>query len=152
MKRLKITVIIIIILVFVTSAVVWAIGPKANLANRAPSEYGIGTVYEQAMKDNKPFVALFYTDWCTYCKRFMPKYKILSDIYKDKYNFVMINVENPVYTKVVNDYAIGSFPTIYIIDPTLDNRILISNTLYDDLRKTRIELDRYLRIRAMIKE
>lgn len=137
----------VILTIVVTSTVVWAFSPKKDVK---PSEYGIGTTYELAMQDKKPFIALFYADWCTYCMRFMPKYKILSDIYKDKYNFVMINAENPVYDKVVQDYAIGGFPTIYIIDPTIDNRILINNTLYDSLPRLRAEFDRYLRVRAMI--
>lgn len=146
-KGLRVTLIIMAVLIFAISAVTWAFSPKKNLK---PSEYNIGTTYEFAIHDNKPFIALFYTDWCTYCMRFMPKYKMIADIYKNKYNFVMINVENPDFDSVVKDYAIGSFPTIYIIDPTIDNRILINNTLYDDLSKLRVEFDRYLRIRAMI--
>lgn len=139
--------IIIAIAIFAISASVWAFSPKKNVA---PSEYNIGVTYETAMQDKKPFIALFYTDWCTYCKRFMPTYETIKNIYKNKYNLVMINVENPTYEAVVRDYAIGGFPTIYIIDPTIDNRILISNTIYDDLSKLRIEFDRYLRIRALI--
>lgn len=144
---LKIALIIITITIFIVSTAVWALSPRKNLS---PSDYNIGTTYDLAMKDKKPFIAVFYTDWCTYCIRFMPKYKIISDIYKDKYNFVMINAENPTYGSVVEDYAIGSFPTVYIIDPTIDNRILINNTLYDDLSRLRTEFDRYLRIRARI--
>lgn len=146
--KLRITGVVIAVIIFAVSAAVWAFNPKKNLT---PSEYNISITYESAMQDNKPFVALFYTDWCTYCERFMPKYKILEDIYKDKYNFVMINAENQTYNKVVQDYAIGGFPTIYIIDPTIDNRILLNNTLYDDLSKLKVEFDRYLRIRAMIR-
>lgn len=149
MKRgLKIALIIIAIIIFAVSATVWAFSPNKNIT---PSEYNIGITYELAMHDKKPFIALFYTDWCTYCKRFMPTYKTMMDIYKNRYNFVMINAENPTYEAVVRDYAIGGFPTIYIIDPTIDNRILINNTIYDDLSKLRVEFDRYLRIRAMIK-
>lgn len=144
---LRIVGVFLVIAVLATSTFVWAFSPRKDLK---PSEYNIGTTYELAMQDKKPFVVLFYADWCTYCMRFMPKYKILSEVYKDKYNFVMINAENPAYEKVVRDYAIGGFPTIYIIDPTIDNRVLISNTLYDDLRKVRVELERYLRIRSMI--
>lgn len=147
-KGLIITLITLTVMVVTASALVtWALTPKANLK---PSDYNIGTTYELAMKADKPFVALFYADWCTYCKRFMPKYKILSEVYDDKYNFVMINVENPVYEKVVRDYAISGFPTIYIIDPTIDNRVLINNALYDNLFNIRTEFDRYLRVRAMI--
>lgn len=145
---LKVAGITMSIFIFAFSAIVWAFSPTKNVA---PSEYNIVITYESAMQDKKPFIALFYTDWCTYCKRFMPTYETMAHIYKNRYNFVAINVENPTYEAVVRDYAIGGFPTIYIIDPTIDNRILINNTLYDDLSKLRVELDRYLRIRAMIK-
>ena len=139
--------VVLILIVLVTSVTAWAFSPKKDLK---PSEYGIGITYERAMKDKKPFIVMFYADWCTYCMRFMPKYKVLSEIYKDKYNFVMINADNLDYYKVVKEYAIGGFPTIYIIDPTIDNRVLLNNTLYDNLRLVRVELDRYLRIRALI--
>lgn len=138
---------LIAIAIVVTSAVVWAFSPKKNLK---PSEYNLGIPYEQAMKEQKPFVAMFYADWCTYCIKFAPKFKIISDVYKNKYNIVMINIDNSAYDSLVKDYAISGFPTVYIIDPTIDNRILLNNALYDDLGKLRVELDRYLRIRAMI--
>ena len=146
-KKILITA-IIAIAIFITSAVVWAFSPKRNLK---PSEYNIGTSYEFAIKDTKPSIVLFYADWCTYCMRFMPKYKLISEIYKGKYNFVMINVDDPKYVSVIKDFYLGGFPSIYIMDPKIDNRIFISNTLYGDLRKLRIEFDRYLRIRSMIK-
>ncbi|MEI8128630.1 MAG: protein disulfide isomerase family protein [bacterium] len=141
-------IIVIIATVLITSAVVWAFSPKKNLK---PSEYNIGTTYELAIKDKKPIIALFYADWCTYCMRFMPKYKIIADVYKNKYNLVMIDAENPKYATLVKDYSIEGFPTMYIIDPNIDNRISLSNNIYDDLGKLRIEFDRYLRIRSMIK-
>lgn len=147
-KIFRITAIFITIMVLLTSAVVFAFSPKKNLK---PSEYGLGESYEFAIKDKKPFIALFYADWCTYCMRFMPKYKIIAEVYKDKYNFVMINYDDPNSSKIIRDYAVGSLPTIYIIDPTVDNRILIPNTIYDDLGRLRVEFDRYLRIRAMIR-
>jgi thiol-disulfide isomerase/thioredoxin len=148
-KDLIITLIALTIIIFTASALVtWALTPRADLK---PSDYNVGIPYELAMKADKPFVALFYADWCTYCKRFMPKYKILSEVYGNKYNFVMLNVENPAYQKVVRDYVISGFPTIYIIDPSIDNRILINNGLYDNLFSLRTEFDRYLRVRAMIK-
>jgi thiol-disulfide isomerase/thioredoxin len=135
--------------ILATSAIVWSFAPKKDLK---PSEYITSSIsYTQAMQDKKPFVVLFYADWCTYCMRFMPKFKVLTDVYKDRYNFVMINAEAPGAGDLISNYAVGGFPTIYIIDPTIDNRILINNTLYDDLGNVRTELDRYLRIRAMIK-
>lgn len=144
-KFLRIAGIIITVVVLATSAVVWSFSPKSE------SEQQIGITYEDAMKSQKPFIVLFYADWCTYCMRFMPTYRALSKIYGDNYNFVMVNGDVPANINLIQNYAIGGFPTIYIVDPVIDNRILISNTLYDSYDKLRVEFDRYLRIRSMIK-
>ena len=147
MKKKLLVTLAIIMTIFLASAVTLALGPKKD---QKPSDYNIGVSYEYAIKDTKPTIVLFYANWCSYCVRFMPKYKMIADVYQNQYNFVMINVENPRYKKVVEDYSIAGFPTIYIIDPSLDNRISIYNGIYDDLGKLRAEFDRYLRIRAMI--
>ena len=120
-------------------------------APKHPSDYRIGIKYEDALKSDKPMLTVFYVDWCGYCLKFMPKFKTLSNIYKDKYNFVMLNVEaNDTNGKLAEDVGIGGFPTVYIIDPKYDNRVLMPNTFYQDLTKFRVELDRYLRIRSLL--
>jgi thiol-disulfide isomerase/thioredoxin len=118
--------------------------------NRKPSEYNIGTTWEQAQKQDKPVLALFYADWCRYCIKFMPKYRLAHSLYKGKFNFVMLNVDEKSTEKLAQDYAISGFPTVYIIDPKYDNRVLLNNAIYMDLKKFRAELDRYLRIRAIL--
>lgn len=149
MKKKILTTMAIIAALAVTTAVTIAMSPKKDLK---PSDYAIGVTYEQAMADKKPFIELFYANWCSYCMRFMPKYKSIADIYKNKYNFVMINVDDEQYKKVVDEAGVSGFPTLYIVDPTIDNKISLNNSIYDDLKKLRVELDRYLRIRAMIKQ
>lgn len=120
-------------------------------APKHPSEYNIGISYNEAMLSDKPMLAVFYVDWCGYCLRFMPKFKVLSTIYKNKYNFVMINVESSdKMKKLADDVGIGGFPTVFILDPKYDNRVLMSNSYYHNLLKFRTELDRYLRIRALL--
>lgn len=120
-------------------------------APKHPSEYKIGISYDEAVKSDKPMLAVFYVDWCGYCLRFMPKFRILNTLYKNKYNFVMINVEGNQNTKALaEDVGIAGFPTVYIIDPKYDNRVLLSNSYYHNLKKFRVELDRYLRIRALL--
>ena len=120
-------------------------------APKHPSEYKIGISYDEALKSDKPMLAVFYVDWCGYCLRFMPKFRILNTLYKDKYNFVMINVEGDQNTRALaEDVGIAGFPTVYILDPKYDNRVLLSNSYYHNLKKFRVELDRYLRIRALL--
>ena len=115
-----------------------------------PSDYKIGITYDEAVKSDRPMIALFYVDWCGYCMRFMPKYKTIEKIYKDKYNIVMINAENPEMKKVVEDASLTGYPTMYILDPKYDNKVHLTNAIYGDLKKLRVEFDRYLRIRALL--
>ena len=147
-KKILVTLGILVTLI-ATSVVGFAV--TAMNAPKHPSEYKIGITYDEAIESDKPMLAVFYVDWCGYCLRFMPKFKVLSKIYSDKYNFVMINVEADKNTKALaEDVGIGGFPTVYILDPKYDNRILMSNSYYQNLKKFRIELDRYLRIRALL--
>lgn len=117
---------------------------------KKPSEYKIGIPYEQAIKTKKPTMVLFYADWCHYCIRFMPTYQTLSKIYKDDYNFSKVNVEDPKYEKLVKEIGITGFPTVYLIDSKYDNRVLLSNAIFGDMKQLRGELDRFLRIRKLL--
>jgi len=144
-KKLLIT-IAVIMSIFLASAVTLALSPKKTVQ----TANSVGISYEQSLKSQKPVVLFFYTTWCSYCERFMPKYKTLSEDYEGKYDFVMVNVEDPKNRGLVEDFSISGFPSIFIIDPSINNRISIYNGIYDDLNKVRLELDRYLRIREMI--
>lgn len=138
---------LVVILLFI-AGVGFCFAPKKNLT---PSDYQIGMPYEQAIKEDKPIIGLFYVDWCTYCRNFMPKLRLLDMIYKNKYNVVMINCEDKGNKNLVEDYQIGSYPTIYIIDYKLDNRVHIDNEYYDSLTLLKREFDRYLRIKSILK-
>jgi len=116
-----------------------------------PSDYHIGINYDSALKSDKPMLIVFYADWCTYCLKFMPKFYTLSKLYGSKFNFVMLNAEeNAQNVKLANDTGIVGFPTVYILDPKYNNKVLLSNSIYQDLSKFRKELDRYLRIRDLL--
>lgn len=139
-----------ILLALVGASVAGVSYAKMN-APKHPSEFNIGIKYDEALQSDKPMLAVFYVDWCGYCLRFMPKFNILSKVYKDKFNFVMINVEESNATrKLATDSYVGGYPTVYIIDPKYDNKVLMPNGVYQDLLKFRTELDRYLRIRNLL--
>ena len=128
-------------------------GPEEVLNEQRPmrpSDYKIGIDYNKAIKEEKPIVVLFYADWCRYCIGFMPTYQTLSKIYKDTYNFSKINVEDEKYEKLVKEIGITGFPTVYLIDSKYDNKVLLSNSIFNDLKKLRLELDRFARIRSML--
>lgn len=148
-KKILITIVIVLAVIF-TSAVTYALTNPSIEQKHKPSDYKIGIKYEEAVKSDKPMLALFYVDWCGYCLKFMPKYKTISGIYKGQYNVVMLNAEAPENKELVEDVVLSGFPTLYIIDPKYDNRVLLNNGIYQDMKKLRVELDRYLRIRGML--
>lgn len=117
---------------------------------KKPSEYKIGINYEKAMKSKKPALVLFYADWCGYCIRFMPVYEKLSKAYDKEINFSKVNVEDPKYKTVVNEIGITGFPTVFIIDPKYDNRVLLSNAILGSAEQVSPEIDRFLRIRKLL--
>ncbi len=147
-KKLFITLGILITLICASVA---GIAVTNMNAPKHPSDYHIGISYDEALKSEKPMLAVFYVDWCGYCLKFMPKFSLLSKIYGNKYNFVMINVERSKENrKLAENIGIGGFPTVYILDPKYDNRVLLANSIYQDLGKFRVELDRYSRIRSLL--
>lgn len=150
MKKNIIITLAVIVLVFVTAAVSFAVGSHAMAPKNKPSDYKVGIKYEKALESDKPMLALMYVDWCGYCLKFMPKFQTLSKIYGFQYNFVMLNAEAPENQALVQDVALSGFPTMYIIDPKYDNRVLLNNAIYQDMTKLRVELDRYLRIRKLL--
>ena len=150
MKK-KFIIIFSLIITAIFATVGWGFANGAfNPAGMTPSEYKIGISYPEAMQSDKPAIILFYTDWCSYCKKFMPKFKIISKLYKDDYNFVMLNGEADNNQALVEDIALTGLPTLYIFDPKYDNRVHLNNGIYMDLKKLRAELDRYLKIRSLL--
>ncbi len=142
----------VFLVVLLTSAVTFAVNSGVMNKKHVPSDYKIGVTYDEALNANeeKPVLALFYVDWCGYCLRFMPKFKTVESLYKSKYSIVMLNAEDENNKKLVEDVSLTGFPTLYIIDPKYDNRVLLNNAIYMDLKKLRVELDRYLNIRSKL--
>lgn len=125
-------------------------GPDLSEGPKKPSEYQIGEEYNKAMKSKKPVLVLFYADWCGYCVRFMPIYQAISEKYKDSLDFSKVNVEDKKYEKVVRTSGLTGFPTVFIIDPKYDNKVLLSNAVLGDVKTLSTELDRYVRIRKIL--
>jgi len=132
-----------ILAIFLVSSIILSLRPKNKLV---PIEYAT------AMEGKKPFIMLFYSDWCSSCMKFSGKYRMLKEIYPTQYDFVMINTDDPKSKNVLNDYMPTGLPTVYIVDPTIDNRILLNNAIYWDFGKLRAECDRYLRIHSIIEK
>lgn len=120
-------------------------------ASSEKHNYGFGMTYHMAGLEDKPMIILFYVDWCAYCKNFMPKLRLINAIYQNKYNIVLVNCEDQENKSLVEDYYITSYPTIYIVDDRIKNRVHIDNAYYENINLLKRELDRYILVRNLIK-
>lgn len=149
-KKLKTLLVSLAVLALVgVSAACFAILPKANMK---PSDYDLGVTYAQASQEDKPMIAVFYVDWCTYCKKFMARLDKVRNITKDEFNVVLINVENPENEKLVREYQISGYPTVYIIDSKFDYRSHIDNPALESVDSFNKEVQRYANLRKLIKK
>lgn len=145
------------ILISITAIVLIGISVKSCMAilpkaNAQPSDYDLGMTYEKASTEDKPMIAVFYVDWCTYCKKFMPRLDTVRSINKNEYNVVLINVEDPKNEKLAREYKISGYPTVYIIDPKLDNQVHIDSPFLESVATLNKEAQRYLNLRKLIKK
>ena len=77
--------------------------------------YDFGNSYKNAINDDKPMLLVFYVNWCTYCRRLMPKLASLNNQYKDKYNIVLIDCEDKKNMSIVEKYNIQYYPMLYLV-------------------------------------
>ena len=117
---------------------------------KKPSEYKVGLDYNKAMSGKKPVLVLFYADWCGYCIRFMPVYEKIGEKYGKKLVMAKVNVEDPNYAQLVREIGIMGFPTVFILDPKYDNKVLIGNNHLGSVENLSVEVDRFLRIRDLL--
>ncbi len=117
---------------------------------KKPSEYTVGMDYNDAIKGHKPILVLFYADWCGYCIRFMPIYEEISKKYDGDILLAKVNVEDEKYQQLVREMEIMGFPTVFIIDPKYDNKVLIGNNHLGSVESLGVEIDRFVRIRKLL--
>lgn len=119
------------------------LGTCSNLAYTAENSARTMS-YSSAMNNGKPSVILFYANWCTYCRRFMPIFNSLSAANNKEYNFVKINIEADDAKHIAKEYGISSLPTVYIVEKKYKIKKEVSPYSYGNVKSMQSELDYYL--------
>jgi len=112
--------------------------------------YQLDMSYDEALKQNKPVVLLFYTNWCGACKRALPLVKEQREIFGKDFVFTSLNAEDTKYADTIKDYRLRCFPTVYIIDPKYDNRVHLEVSYLFNADAFSKELNRYIKIRKLL--
>ncbi len=118
----------------------YAVPPKLN---PVPSDYHTGLSWEEAQKSDKPMVVNFYVDWCGACRRFAPNFDKLRKEFEEKYNFVIVRTDDPQNTKIIRQFSIYSYPSVFIIDKKNDQKIFVDQKKYSKLDEMREVLNTF---------
>ena len=98
----------------------------------------------------KLVIAMFYVDWCGYCRRFMPIFGEVSKKMNKDFTFSVVNCDYPENLKLLEEYNINHFPTVYIIDNDLDFKYEMNMSGFNDAESCISELKRHLKLRAKL--
>ncbi len=111
--------------------------------NAISVRYDRGKSFEKASKTNKPMIVFFYTDWCGFCQRFAPTFdQVTKDSnIKKEFAIAYVNCEKPENQKLMEEYAVQGFPTVFVINTNGVKKQLENNTFFNDDSKEIIVKD-----------
>lgn len=72
--------------------------------------------YPIAVENNLPTVIEFYANWCTTCQSMAPAVRQIEQEYDKKINWVMIDIDNPEYADIIEQYQVQGVPQFTFLD------------------------------------
>lgn len=66
---------------------------------------------EESLKSKKPVVVAFTTEWCPHCKRYLPTFFEVKDLFQNKATFINIDVEKQEGSAVSGRFQVRGIPT-----------------------------------------
>ncbi len=110
-------------------------------------KYDKGKSLKKAMAKDKAIIIFFYTNWCGFCQKFVPTFdQIIKDRkFKSKFEPAFVNCEIPDNDRIMKEFRIEGFPTVFIVDKQgrrtqIDNEMLFRDDAKDAVIQKAMEL------------
>lgn len=89
--------------------------------------------YAKAQETKKPMIVLFYADWCKFCKMLAPDFSktVKKKAFKETFAAAYVNCDAPENQDLVNEYGINSFPTVFLVTPDGNKKMLDVSIFHD---------------------
>ena len=132
----------------------FAIAAKNLSAVREVEEVQVLNGEEKSeVKDfGKPALIYFFGMQCSSCQKFKPIWVALKKKYKDKFNFIEINVDVPKNAPLCYEFMVNIIPVVHIEDVKFRNRAMLNPAEYAFVPRLYDDLDRYLEMREILKK
>ncbi len=76
--------------------------------------------YPTAIANGKPTLIEFYADWCTTCQGMSATIQNLETKYGDRVNLVMLDIDDPQWDGLVQQYRVTGIPQYTFLDESQD--------------------------------
>lgn len=71
--------------------------------------------YQTALSNGQPTLIEFYADWCTSCQSLAPSVSRFHQKYGSQMNFVMLNVDTPPGSQLIQPFQVKGVPQFFFI-------------------------------------
>lgn len=89
----------------------------------------IAQTYEDAIKNQKPFIMYFFANTCPACTQFSPQFYSIASTYSK--NITFLNVDANTNPALRVEYNINSVPTVLLVNPKNNKKVKIPHQAFN---------------------
>ena len=162
MKKKLLTVFTVIIICIIAVSVWFLFSVKKNGGDiqqqrvqnnlNAPIEIpDSGIVKFDETKDyDKPVIVMFYVDWCSFCRKFMPIFGQMAKKYEKDFTFAVVNCDLLINENLVKKFHVAGLPSLYIVDKKLNHTFTMNMASSVDVKIFEEEADNFIKLKKKI--